>query len=165
MVETHLRALYSYCLTRMCDPHRAEELAQETLLRAYQAYPSLQDPTRFYPWLLGIARRCSWTWWRKKKRNPVDLLSSMESDSPIDSVSDEKPNPAEKLQNSERQQALMKVLQRLSQNYREVVILRYFEELSYADIALRLNLSIDTVDQRLTRAKWKLRQWLHPMEF
>lgn len=164
MAREYLTPLYSYCLSLTCDPRRAEELAQETLVRAYRAHPSLKDPSRFYPWLRGIAQRCTWTWWRSMKRNPVISCANPENEAAVEAVQDCQPNPAERLIAAERNQAVLKALKRLPKGRREVVILRYFEELSYADIAMRLGLTIDAVDQRLTRAKLKLRSLLHPME-
>jgi len=164
LAREHLKPLYSYCLSLTCDPHRAEELAQETLVRAYRAFPSLHDPNRFFAWMRGIARRCTWTWWRKAKRNPMAQQADTREGDILERVPDSRENPAERLCKQENRLSVLKALKRLSFRYREVVTLRYFEELSYADIALRLDLSIDAVDQRLTRAKLKLRRMLHPME-
>lgn len=164
LAREHLKPLYSYCLSLTCDPHRAEELAQETLVRAYHAFPSLHDPYRFFAWMRGIARRCTWTWWRKAKRNPMAQQADIREGDILELVPDPRENPAERLDRQENRLSVLKALKRLSFRYREVVTLRYFEELSYADIALRLDISIDAVDQRLTRAKLKLRRILHPME-
>lgn len=164
LAREHLNPLYSYCLSLTCDPYRAEELAQETLVRAYRAHPSLKDPSRFFAWLRGIARRCAWSWWRSMKRSPVNQRKSQDDDAAVETVRDNQPNPAERMQTLETNRTTLAALKRLPQRYREVVVLRYFEGLSYTNIALRLGLTIDAVDQRLTRAKLKLRRLLHPME-
>ncbi|MGC9326727.1 MAG: RNA polymerase sigma factor, partial [Candidatus Hinthialibacter sp.] len=118
----------------------------------------------FYPWLKGIAQRCRWTWFRSAKQNPVDLRSSSGEDGAPATLQDDGPSPADQMEKREQAREVLRALKKLSRRSREVVILRYFEELSYAEIALRLNLSIDAVDQRLTRAKLKLRNLLQYVE-
>ncbi|MBN2327689.1 MAG: RNA polymerase sigma factor [Candidatus Omnitrophica bacterium] len=164
LAQDYIKPLYSYCLSLMCDPHRAEELAQETLVRAYENYPSLKNPDKFYPWLKGIAQRCRWTWFRSAKHNPVDLRVHSDQDGVSPTLQDDGPSPADQMEKRERTQELLRALKKLSRPNREVVILRYFEELSYAEIAMRLGVSIDAVDQRLTRAKLKLRNLLQYAE-
>ncbi len=159
LAQEHLATLYSYCLTLTGDPHQAEELAQETLTRAYLAFGSLRDRTKFYAWLKGIARRCSWTWLRQARRhahrNDADALERLEDPSGI---------PSDRLTKKETDRKVWKALKKLTQRNREVVVLRFFEGLSYADIAQRLGVTIDAVDQRLTRTKLKLQRLLQDVE-
>jgi RNA polymerase sigma-70 factor, ECF subfamily len=164
LAEEQLRPLYSYCLSLMCDPHCAEELAQEVLVRAFQSWPTLKDHSKFAPWLRGIARRCSWNLWRSAKRNPLDRRENADDGELLNSIEAEQDTPADQMQKNELKQSLLKALKKLSRRNREVVILRYFEELSYAEIALRLGITVDVVDQRLTRSKLKLRGMLQSVE-
>jgi RNA polymerase sigma-70 factor (ECF subfamily) len=161
-IRPYLKALYSYCLSRTCDPHQAEELAQETLVRAYEAYPRLKNRDAVWAWLIGIARRCSWTWWWKAKRDPLRL-----ADTPLDSDAvDSLPLPdgdetvVDQLMREEMDTVILNLIQKLPQRDREVLIYRYYEDLSYAAIAERLGLGLEAVDQRLTRAKQRLRKYL-----
>lgn len=164
LAQTHLTALYSYCLSRVCNPQRAEELAQETLTCAFEAFHTLKDRRAFFPWLIGIAKRRSWVWWRKAKRDPLQLRSNPAGTDPPDSLLDQNGPPPGRLAAREKTRNTLDAVKKLPMKYREPIVLRYFEELSYAEIALRLGISIDTVDQRLTRAKLKLRRLLRNLE-
>lgn len=165
-IRPHLKALYCYCLSRTCDPHQAEELAQETLVRAFEAYPRLKSSKAVYAWLVGIAKRCSWTWWWKAKRDPlrqVDQAWGPELNS-SSILMDSTKEPLERVIQQELETLILVYIKKLPQIYREVILYRYYEDLSYAEIALRMGLSIEAVDQRLTRAKQKLRKQLFKAE-
>jgi RNA polymerase sigma factor (sigma-70 family) len=164
LIEPHLTSLYSYCLAMTCDPHRAEDLAQETLCRACESFDSLRNAEATAAWLRAIARRCRWNIFRKKKRDPLARRGNGEGSNPPDSLRDANPTPGEKLEQSELHQQVLTALRKVSLKKREVVVLRYYEELSYTDIALRLGISVDAVDQRLTRAKRDLRRIMMKME-
>ncbi len=159
LAQEHLTALYNYCLTLTGDPHQAEELAQETLTRAYLAFDSLRDQDRFFAWLRGIARRCSWTWLRWARQrvfgDDTDILEQVE---------DPSGTPSDCLNKRETDRKVWNALKKLTQRNREVIVLRFFEGLSYADIALRLGVTVDAVDQRLTRTKLKLKRLLQDVE-
>ncbi len=159
----HYPALYSYCLAKTCDIHRAEELAQETLYRAFVSFDRLRNQEAFRGWLLGIAKRCSWNWFRKIKTDPLHQRANEPGTNPPESIS-ANGCPSERLAVKERISAVLKVLKKVSKRNREVVILRYFEELSYGEIAQRLGISVDAVDQRLTRARLQLRVHLEALE-
>ncbi len=165
LAKEHLKALYSYCLAVTCDVHKAEELAQETLYRAYVSFHRLSNKNAFFSWLIAIAKRSSWSWFRQARRDPLMQRLNEDGANPLDSIEDSASNISERIAEKERIQKTLKALKKLSQSNREVIILRYFEELSYDEIARRLNVSVDAVDQRLTRSKQQLRRSLKPMEF
>ncbi len=164
LAKEHLSALLSYCLAQTCDMDRAEELVQETLYRAFRSFHNLKNPDAFFPWLIGIAKRASWSWYRKWKRDPLRKRFNPSGSTPPATIQDTKQNPLEKLAETERAESTLKAIKRLSEKNREVVILRFFEQLSYTDMAKRLQISVDAVDQRLTRAKKELSKMLKPLE-
>ncbi|MFH1741676.1 MAG: sigma factor [bacterium] len=102
LVKAHLPSLYTYCLARTCDPHRAEELAQEALCRAYISFHSLKDRQSFFPWLVGIAKRCSWTWFRKARRDPLQQRTNESGTDPPDTIMDTGVTPSEQLDSEGR---------------------------------------------------------------
>ena len=164
LAKAHLPALYGWCMAATCDPDEAEDLAAETLSRAARAFPRLRDPGRFPAWLIGIAKRARWTRWRRKKRDPLAHRGNPAGTGPPGDLPDGGHNPYEHVAHKERFAETLRALRRLSRPLREVVVLRYFEELSYAEMAARLGVSVDAVDQRLTRARRQLARHLAPLE-
>src|SRR6266542_2691183 len=73
LAEHHQPALRAFCRRLLGESGLAEDLAQETLLRAYQSLPRLEQPSRFGAWLFGIAANLARQWWRRQARWPVSL--------------------------------------------------------------------------------------------
>lgn len=143
------RRLYRYCLRRVGDPHDAEEVVQETFVRAVGALPRFAGERRFYPWLTVIASRlCVDTHRRHARSEPtadVDL-GSIE-------VEHEK-----RLVDAEDRALLMTALDRLGPRHREVLRLREELGLSYQAIAEEFDVSIGTVEALLWRARKALKR-------
>jgi len=164
LVEDHLGRLYSYCLAETCDLHEAEELAQEVLLRAYLKFPTLKDRNAFSSWLIGIAKRCRWNFFRRVRRDPLRQRNPDGDLERLEAVPDAGRNPAGQLEENENTKLLLEAISKLPRGQRQAIVMRYFEELSYTKIAARLGVTEDAVDQRLTRAKKKLRDLLKLLE-
>ncbi len=164
LASQHLPRLQSYCLAKTCDADLAQDLAQEALLRAYTRFGTLRDRSKFGAWLVGIAKRCTWNWFRKKKNDPLAKQDHDFSNGPLPETVDDNPNPAEHAQNDADLQETLEAVKKLRFAYREVIILRYFEDLSYSEIAARVGISEDGVDQRLTRARRQLKKHLRHWE-
>lgn len=164
LAQKHMGALQSYCLAKTCDQDAALDLAQEALLRAYTRFHTLKEIDKFPAWLVGIAKRCSWNWFRKKKRDPLVQREYETGNGPPPELPDQNLNPAEQMQQHDEWNETLQAVKKLRFIYREVIILRYFEELSYSDMAARLKIKEDAVDQRLTRARRQLKQSLSHWE-
>jgi RNA polymerase sigma-70 factor (ECF subfamily) len=164
LAQKHLGALQSYCLAKTCDQDAALDLAQEALLRAYTRFHTLKEIDKFPAWLVGIAKRCSWNWFRKKKRDPLVQRDHETGNGPPPELPDENLNPEEHMQQMADWNETLQAVKRLRFIYREVIVLRYFEELSYSEMAARLGVKEDAVDQRLTRARRQLKQHLSHWE-
>lgn len=164
LARRHSASLHCYCLAKTCDQDVALDLAQETLLRAYTRFHTLREIDHFPAWLVGIAKRCSWNWFRKKKRDPLSQQNNSANNGFSPEMSDQRLNPGEQLQYNAKLEETLQAVKKLRFVYREVIILRYFEELSYCEIAARLSISEDGVDQRLTRARRMLKQHLSHWE-
>ncbi len=164
LARENLPALYSYCLALTCDREEAEELAAEALARACRGFAGLRDRAAFPAWLRSIARRCRWTWWRKRRRDPLAARANPPGDDPSEEIMDERETPEEHCERNQRAQRTLSALKKLPLKLREVVILRYFDELSYAEMAARLGVGVEAVDQRLIRAKRRLRTSLRTLE-
>lgn len=164
LAQKHMVALQSYCLAKTCDPDAALDLAQEAMLRAYTRFHTLKELDKFPAWIVGIAKRCSWNLFRKKRHDPLVQRNHDTGNGPPFELPDHDLNPAEQLQQNVDWNETLHAVKQLRFIYREVIILRYFEELSYNEMAARLGIKEDAVDQRLTRARRQLKQRLNHWE-
>jgi RNA polymerase sigma-70 factor (ECF subfamily) len=122
----------------------AEDLAQEALMRAYKGLATLEAPEKFGTWLFGIAHRVCLDWLNRKERTHVSLDAE----------------PAVKEPSSERQDQidmLMAAVEALPEEYREVLMLYYYNDVRYSDLAKQLGVSSATINMRLTKARQMLR--------
>jgi RNA polymerase sigma factor (sigma-70 family) len=138
------------------DLDAAMDIVQESFIRAYRALDRFEEGQPFYPWLSTIATRLTLNHFKKASRQ-----SSLDDE--IQERADESPDPLQKLQMAENEKRFMTAVQTLPEQYRTVFILRTFEQLSYEDIAARLDISVGTVDSRLYRARRLLVEQLHDL--
>lgn len=152
----HMDAVYNLARWLTRSPTEADDVVQEAMLRAYRAFGGFRgDSVR--PWLLAIVRNC----WRTRaadarRRGHTPLPE--EDDRPLAS---EAPDPeAEAMRASERRK-LDAAIARLPEDFREVLILREMEDMSYREIAEATGAPIGTVMSRLARARTMLKdKWL-----
>jgi RNA polymerase sigma-70 factor (ECF subfamily) len=165
-------------LVRQCrrltgDPDVAEDLAQESLARAYRPTGPLPEPEWRLPWLLGIARHVCLDWIRRQQRERAHILVprsmgevNSESDETlvgIDALADRVADDFDvevELERAELTELLDRALALLPAESREVLVARYVEESSLADLARRLGASEGAVAMRLQRGKLRLRRLL-----
>jgi RNA polymerase sigma-70 factor (ECF subfamily) len=124
----------------------AQDIVQDAFVRAWQALDSYDLKQPFYPWLSRIAINLTMNYFKKAKR-----------ETPLDDTYDTTPDPGllqdEKLALEENRKRLNRAIAELPEQYRVAFVLRTIEELSYDEIAQRLNISVGTVDSRLFRAR------------
>jgi RNA polymerase sigma-70 factor (ECF subfamily) len=147
--------IYRYILSMIRDPAEAEDLTQETFLRAYRQRDSLREAAARTAWLYRIATHVCLDRLRQyARRNP------MESDTDLDQVDVAEPDTPSLQQTMERDEmsgCVQRFLSRLSDRYRAVILLHDMHDLTAAEIAQLLGDSLDTVKIRLHRARMKLR--------
>lgn len=134
----------------------AEDIAQETFLKAYLSIGRLSSANAFYQWLVRIAVNLSID---KKKANTLRRTQPLEF---FSSLASSVPSPDNVTEQHEQQRRLLDALDCLSLDQRTVLILREFQEFSYQDIALILDIPIGTVRSRISAAKYRLREILAP---
>lgn len=142
------------CHSRVRRRDIAEELAQETLLRGLQRLDSLESPDRFGPWLRGIAQRVCLDWLKAKQTGQVtftELPSDRQPDGFLASNPDGAVECADELRN------LMRHVEQLPDEFREVLMLYYYHDSTYQDLATLLGVSSATINSRLTKARALLR--------
>jgi len=151
----HLAAAYNLArwLTR-CDQD-AEDVVQEAFLRAYKFFGNFHGGDS-RSWLLTIVRNTCYTWLRQHRAH--ELIE--EFDETRHDVARADSNPETRLLHEAQQQVLRQALEALPVTFREVVILRDLEGLSYKDIAAITELPVGTVMSRLARARTRLQQYV-----
>lgn len=159
--------VYALLYRLTTDPEEARDLTQETFLRAFQGISRFRGDADLKTWIYRIAvnqARNRWRWWRRRKRDvTVSLDESVgERDQPLVASlqSHDAVDPEQDTLARERESQLRVALLSLRRSYRETVILRDVEGLSYEEIAATLQIHIGTVKSRLSRGRLELRRKL-----
>ncbi len=152
LVEEHYAALYRYAYRLSGSAADAEDLTQEAFCQAQLKLGQLRDPARAKAWLFSILRNGYLHRTRAEKQRPAVSLDL------VGDIPERLPEPLPEVDPDQLQQALNE----LPEVYRTPIILYYFEEFSYRDIAEQMDLPIGTVMSRLARAKVHLRARLLP---
>jgi RNA polymerase sigma-70 factor, ECF subfamily len=148
------------------DREEARDLTQETFLRVFQSIDHFRGDADLKTWIYRIAlnqARNRWRWWRRRRRDvTVSLDTEGERDEqPLSArLRDAGIDPEQEALMREREMTLRRALRTLGRLYREVVILRDVEGLTYEEIASALEISIGTVKSRLSRGRQELRRKL-----
>lgn len=159
----HLDAAYNLACWLLRDVHEAEDAVQEAYLKAYAALPQYRGGNSA-AWLLKIVRNTCLTMLRRRKArsNVIVLREALSDDDPLlrTALGDAADAPERLVIAKAEQEAVRSALAGLPEHYREIVVLREFEELSYQEIAEVTQLPIGTVMSRLSRARRALRDAL-----
>ena len=137
----------------------ADDLAQETLLRGLRALSSLADPDKFGAWLCGIALRTCLDWLKAKERKQISFSALGPEWDPADGCSGTGAHESI-VDRDEEGRSLLAEVEALPEAYRKVVMLYYYEDLTYRELAQVLGVSTATINARLTKARALLRERL-----
>ncbi len=162
LLYTFQDAVYNLCYRMLGERMEAEDAAQETFLRAYS---NLQryDPARpFKTWLLAIASNHAID--RIRKRRLTWLSIDQEEPGPGLSLSSDDPEPEDVMLTRERSREIQKLLDELSPDYRAAVVLRYWYDYSYTEIADMLDTTESAIKSRLFRARQLLAEKMSPQQ-
>ena len=151
LVLAHQEAVFRLCYLLLGDPDEAEDVAQETFLRAWNHLRRFDPARPLRPWLLSIASNLASNRRRSAGRYVSALMRAFRNE-PVSSPGIEE-RSARQMEASE----LWKAVQTLSLPDQQIVYLRYFLELSVAETAQTLDVAEGTVKSRLSRALEKLR--------
>ena len=150
LVAEHYQAVYRYAYRLSGSAADAEDLTQQAFLVAQRKLAQLREDANARSWLFAVLRNCFLK--DRQRRRPVPIVNLQLS---VDNIPVEVP----KEEDIDRQQ-LQEALDQLSEGFRLVLVMFYFEDRSYREIAEELDLPIGTVMSRLARAKAFLRSKL-----
>jgi len=153
-VLPHLSAAYNLARWLTRDDQNAQDVVQEACLRAFKYWKSFSGRD-CRSWLLAIVRNTYYSWLRQQSVQP-----SLTEDGEIDDVDAAVPNPENVLLQKADRQLLRAALEDLPSEFREAIVLREMEGLSYKEIADIASVPIGTIMSRLARARKRLQTYL-----
>ena len=151
-----LNGLYSYAMVLTRNHAEAEDLVQETYVRAMQAMQKLRADSNIKGWLLTILRNI-WFNQLRKRRNAPQMVEIKAEDGIANNIVEPSKDSHDLYVSKLEAEQVQAAIQELPVEFREVILLREYEELSYLEIANVLDCPVGTVMSRLGRARAKLR--------
>jgi len=155
LLDKYKGAIYSVIYKMVRNKQDAEDLVQETFIKAFASLSTFNEEYAFSTWLFKIATNNCIDYLRKKK------LKTLSIDKPLESkngelfieLSDEKETPEKEIINKEKQNIINIAIDSLPSIYRNAIILRHKKDKSYEEISNILNIPIGTVKARIFRAR------------
>jgi RNA polymerase sigma-70 factor (ECF subfamily) len=157
----HINGLFSYALVLTCNRSEAEELVQETYVRAIGAMRRLRPDSNIKSWMFTILRNV-WLNQLRQRRTTPNLINIDTDESTANIAVETSKDPYESYASKVESEQVRRAIQQLPVDFREIILLREYEELSYQEIANVLGCPEGTVMSRLWRARSKLRTLLAP---
>jgi RNA polymerase sigma-70 factor (ECF subfamily) len=161
LVEVNQDRLFASMLQITGSPDEAEEVVQEAFIRAFLKLDTFHRNSLFFTWLYRIAFNSALT--RKRRKRARVSLDQIREDNGLE-VSDRGDAVDEPLLRRERIDMVRGALNMLTDDHREILVLREMQEHSYEDIAEILEISIGTVRSRLSRARLQLKSAIEAMQ-
>ena len=140
LVREHERMVRALARSYGCDTHAADDVVQDTFWRAWRSRDGLRDPPRIKAWLCTTARHPALDYLRARKRRKTEEL--------IVDV----PAPVHR-EGGDRVDRVMQAVDDLREDYRRILLLRYVEKMSYAEIAQSLEMTPTAVGEKLHRVR------------
>jgi RNA polymerase sigma-70 factor (ECF subfamily) len=160
LVEMYQSPVYNLCYRMLGDPQEAEDAAQESFWRAYQALKRYDPQRSFITWLLSIAAHYCIDEQRRRRLPTVEIDDFAE-----EIIPDHGPSPENSITQTEEEKQLHKLLAEMNSQDRAAIILRYWYDLSDQEIGEALSLSVSAVKSRLHRGRLLLaKRWQSTQE-
>lgn len=157
LIEQYQYRLFRYLLYITGDKARAEDFFQETWIRVLERGHQYDGKSKFEAWLFAIARHLVIDWQRTKKAQSLDALMDPEQEKPLQIANESEPSPLHQVLAQESDQNVQASLGKIRAIYREVLVLRFQEELQIEEMAGVLSIPASTVKSRLYRGLEALR--------
>ena len=158
LVKKYRKPVHALVWRKIGDFHIAEEITQDTFLKAYQELAKLKKPQSFASWLYVIAANQCSSWLRKKRlrTQPIEETSSVQLEKATYSgyIIEENERTAVEAQ----REVVKNLLAKLQESDRTVITLHYFGDMSAAEIGSFLGVSVNTIKSRLRRAQQRLKR-------
>ena len=154
LMSRYRDAIYFILLKMVNNPTDAEDLTIEAFGKAFRNLSQYTPTYAFSTWLFKIATNNCIDFIRKKRASMISIdQDSSDKDAPPPSIQEESPDPEEQMIRNQKAKLMRDVVNQLKPRYKDLIVLRYFKEYSYEEIANELDLPLGTVKAQLFRAK------------
>lgn len=160
IVKRYKEQLLNFVYRFVGNQEEAEDIVQETFLRVYRKRKAYKRIAKFSTWIYTIAGNLSRTELRRRKRRKLFSVTDMGYEDRDYEISDEGYNPESQVEGKIQEEIIQKEINNLSPKFREVIILRDVQELSYEEISKIIKVPIGTVKSRVNRGRLKLQSRL-----
>lgn len=152
LLDNFWNEVYGFMLKRTENETDTEDIVIETFAKAFDKISTYNPEFGFNTWLIAIAKNVHIDLLRKK-RSSLFIEITDEEDQQAYNVADSSPSPEDKIIKEQNLSSLLECIKKLKPQYQEVIQLRYFQELSYQEIAEQLHEPLNNVKVKLLRAK------------
>ena len=163
LVLENQKQVYNLALRMTGSEEDANDIAQEAFIRAFRSLASFRGDSKFSVWLYRLTSNICLDFLRSRRRKKTVSMSwfAADDDEPAElEIPDERFSPEARLERTELRESVRRGLDSLSPEYREILLLREINGLSYDEISRALNLEEGTVKSRIFRARKKLSEFL-----
>lgn len=158
LVHKYLTPIYNFIFQLTHDRNVAEDLTQETFIKAWKHFARFDQKKSFKTWVFTIAKNTTYDFFKKKKSLPFSFFEDEEGESTLNMIDDGKELPDEILEKNETVEDLERALEKIPELYRSVLLLAYREDFSLTEIAEILHVPYNTIKSRHQRALKLLKQ-------
>ncbi|MFQ5751906.1 MAG: RNA polymerase sigma factor [bacterium] len=160
IVKRYKDQLLNFIYRFVGSQEEAEDIVQETFLRVYRKRKAYKRIAKFSTWIYTIAGNLARTELRRRKRRKLFSVTDMGYEDRDYEISDEGYNPESHVDGVIQEEIIQREIDKLSPKFREVIILRDVQELSYEEISTIIKVPIGTVKSRVNRGRLKLQNRL-----
>ncbi|MBN1349892.1 sigma-70 family RNA polymerase sigma factor [candidate division KSB1 bacterium] len=162
IVKRYKNQLLNFIYRFLGNQEEAEDLVQETFLRVYKNRKAYRKVAKFSTWIYTIAGNLAKTELRKRRRRKIFSITDLGYEEKDYEISDKGFSPEDQVNGLITEEIVQKEIENLSPKFREVIILRDIQELSYEEISKIVRIPLGTVKSRVNRGRLKLQERLKP---
>ncbi len=161
LIKRHIRSVYNFIYRFIGNKQNTDDITQEVFIKMWKKINTYKPSKNFKTWLFSIARNTSIDWLRKKKNFVFSDLEHEDEDySFSDNLADPAPLPDELIEQIEKTNMLSNILGQLPPLYREVLLLKYYQQFTFEEISKILKKPMNTVKSQHRRGLFLLRKLL-----
>jgi|SRR3989338_826948 len=160
LVDRYLSDVYTFALRLTRDPQAAEDIAQNSFIKAWKHIRRYRQGSNFQKWIFAITRNTAIDWLRQKKEPAISSFENEQGNKLLDTLADNELLPDELIARAEDAKFVGALLEQLDPHYREVLDLRYTSNLTFEQIGEILRRPLHTVKSQHRRALALLRRLL-----
>lgn len=160
LVQRYKNPLTNFVYRFLGDYEACNDVVQETMIRFYRNKDSYKSIAKFSTWIYTIATNLAKTEYQRRRRRQIFSISSHRDENDNFEIPDESKRPDVIVDSTIKEKIIQKALLKVSSAYREAVLLRDIQELSYEEIAEIMGIEVGTVKSKINRGRMQLQKLL-----